>query len=75
MISLRSSTSDGSSYQVFDDGTFLGLVRVIKSTTCDKYVAVVPHRAGEEGSTDKEFDTPHDAMHWIEKHRGGTEAV
>jgi len=68
VIELRSSRSDGSSYQVFEDSELIGHVRLKRTMTCDKYIAVI-HWGGEEIISGKEFDTPHDALDWIEKYR------
>jgi hypothetical protein len=69
MITLRYSTNDGSSYQVFKDSELIGHVRIKKSMTSDKYLAVIKGQEEEDCSA-KEFDTPYDAMYWLEKHRG-----
>jgi hypothetical protein len=40
-----------------------------KNMTSDKYLAVV-HGQEEEDCSAKEFDTLHDALHWLEKRKG-----
>ena len=69
MITVRYSTNDSSSYQVFKDCELIGHVHIKKSMTSDKYLAVIQGE-GEEDCSAKEFDTPYDAMHWLEKSRG-----
>ncbi len=69
VIALRSSTSDGSSYQVFEDNELIGYVRLKRTMTCDKYLAAI-HWEGEEVISGKDFNTPYDALDWIEKYRG-----
>ena len=69
MITVRYSTNDSSSYQVFKDSELIGQVHIKKSMTSDKYLAVIQGE-GEEDRSVKEFDTPYDAMYWLEKRRG-----
>ena len=69
MIALRTSASDGSSYQVYEDSDLIGYVRLKRTMTCDKYLAVI-HWKGEVVISKKEFYTPHDALDWIERYRG-----
>ncbi|MGD0820888.1 MAG: hypothetical protein ABSA71_09100 [Desulfomonilia bacterium] len=66
MIALKSSTSDGSSFRVYDDEKLLGYIRKQRGLTGDKYLASID-RNGEEESNKKDFDSPDDALQWIEK--------
>jgi hypothetical protein len=68
MIALKSSTSDGSSFRVYDDEKLLGYIRKQKGLTGDKYLASID-RNGEEEYSNKEFDATHEALQWIEKCR------
>ncbi|MGD0820358.1 MAG: hypothetical protein ABSA71_06420 [Desulfomonilia bacterium] len=68
MITVRYSANCGSSYQVFKDSELIGHVRIKRSMTSDKYLAVIQGE-GEEDCSAKEFDTPYDAMYWLEKRR------
>lgn len=66
MITVRSSASDGSSYQVFEDDDLIGFVRLLKNTTCNKYQAsVYPKDDGDKSG--KVFDSPQDALQWVVK--------
>lgn len=65
MITVRSSASDGSSYQVFEDDNLIGFVRLMKDTTCDKYQASVYPRDAEDRG--KVFDSPQEALQWVVK--------
>ena len=72
MITLKSLTSDGSSYDVFDDKTLIGHVRLKESLSGNRYLALI-YKKGESKSADKEFDSPQDSLQWIEKmHMEGT---
>lgn len=64
MITFRSSASNSSLYQVFEDENLIGYVRVQKSQTCDKYQASTYHD-GKEENLGKLFDTPQDALQLI----------
>jgi hypothetical protein len=66
MITVRSSASDGSSYQVFEDDNLIGFVRLLKNTTCDKYQASLYPKVEGEGSG-KVFDSPQEALQWVVK--------
>jgi|GEM_PF-2443213 hypothetical protein len=66
VIALKSSTSDGSSFRVYDDEKLLGYIRKQRGLTGDKYLASID-RNGEEESNKKDFDSPDDALQWIEK--------
>jgi hypothetical protein len=65
MIALKSPTSDGSEFHVYNDDKLIGHIRKMKSLTGDMYVASVDWN-GEEKSNDKAFDSPGDALRWIE---------
>lgn len=67
MIALN-SRDGGSSFQVYDDGELIGHIRKQKGLTGDKYLPSVD-KDGEEESAGKEFDSPQDALQWIEKQR------
>lgn len=67
MIALK-SRDGGSSFQVYDDGELLGHINRQKGLTGDKYLALFD-RDGEEENTGKEFDSPQDALHWIEEYK------
>ena len=68
MISLKSHSSDGSSYQVYDDDILIGHIRRQTGLNGDKFIAVIDVN-GKEKSSDKIFDSPDDALQWIEKQR------
>ena len=68
MIALKSYKSDGSSFQVYDDETLIGHIRRQSSFNGDKFIAVIDVN-GKEKSSDKAFDSPDDALQWIEKQR------
>ena len=68
MISFKSFKSDGSSYQVYDDDTLIGHIRRQTGLNGDKFIAVLDVN-GKEKRSDKAFDSPDDALQWIEKER------
>ena len=68
MIVFKSNKSDGSSFQVYDDETLIGHIRRQSSLNGDKFIAVIDVN-GKEKSSDKAFDSPDDALQWIEKQR------
>lgn len=65
MIALKSSTSDGSSFRVYYDDILIGHIRKLKGLTGDRYMASIDWN-GEEKINDKAFDSPDDALRWIE---------
>jgi hypothetical protein len=65
---LKYSTNNGFSFQVLEDNQPIGSVSINKRLTCDKYLAMI-HGEGEVDCSAKEFDTPHDALYWLEKRR------
>jgi len=69
MISMRSKTSDGSSYQVMKGDNLIGLIHRKKDLTSDKYLASI-YRPGEKEGTGRQFDCPQDAIDWIGKNYG-----
>jgi hypothetical protein len=68
MIAFKSHSSDGSSFQVYDDDILIGHIRRQSSLNGDKFIAVLDVD-GEETRSDKAFDCPDDALQWIEKER------
>ena len=68
MIVFKSNKSDGSSFQVYDDETLIGHIRRQSSLNGDKFIAVLDVD-GKEKSSDKAFDSPDDALQWIERQR------
>lgn len=66
MITVRSSASDGTSYQVFEGDDLIGFVRLLKDTTCDKYQASLYPKVEGEGSG-RVFDSPQEALQWVVK--------
>ena len=65
MIALKSNTG-GSSFQVYNDGKPIGHIRMQRGLTGEKYLASI-ERNGQEESNGKEYDSPNDALKWIEK--------
>jgi len=65
MIALTSNNG-GSSFHAYNDGELIGHIRVQRGLTGEKYLASVD-RDGEEESAGKEFDSPDEALKWIEK--------
>jgi hypothetical protein len=68
MIALRSSTSDGSSFRVYDDDILIGHIHRQSALTGDRYLASIDYN-GEIMSNDKAFDSPDDAVQWIAEQR------
>jgi hypothetical protein len=68
MIAFKSHSSDGSSFQVYDDDKLIGHIRRQSSLNGDKFIAVIDVY-GKEKSSDKAFDSPDDALQWIERQR------
>ena len=68
MIAFKSFKSDGSSFQVYDDDILIGHIRRQSSLNGDKFIAVIDVD-GKENSSDKIFDSPDDALQWIERQR------
>jgi len=68
MITFKSFKSDGSSFQVYDDDILIGHIRRQSSLNGDKFIAVIDVN-GEEKSSHKAFDSPDEALQWIERQR------
>lgn len=68
MIALKSSTSDGSSFRVYDDDILIGRIHRQRALTGDRYLASIDWN-GEEKSNGKQFDSPDQALQWIELQR------
>jgi hypothetical protein len=66
MITLKSSTSDGSEFQIYDDGKLIGYIHLQKGQSGNRYLATIGED-GQDESSGKEFDSPDDAMRWIER--------
>ena len=65
---MKSFKSDGSSFQVYDDDTLIGHIRRQSSMNGEKFIAVIDVN-GKEKSSDKAFDSPDEALQWIERQR------
>jgi hypothetical protein len=68
MISLKSQKSDGSSYQVYEDDKLIGNIRRQSSLNGEKFLAII-NTNNEERFSDKAFDSPDEALQWIEDQR------
>jgi hypothetical protein len=68
LITLKYSTNNGFSFQVLDDNQPIGSVSINTRLTCDKYLAMI-RGEGAEDCNAKEFDTPHDALCWLENRK------
>ena len=68
MIAFKSHSSDGSSFQVYEDDKLIGHIRRQTGLNGDKFIAVIDVD-GEERSSDKAFDSPDEALQWIERQR------
>ena len=68
MIAFKSYKSDGSSFQVYEDDNLIG--HIIRQTSLygDKFVAVIDVN-GRQKNSDKAFDSPNEALKWIEEQR------
>ncbi len=71
MIQMKSTTSDGSLFQVMDGEKLIGLIRVKRDSTSERYHAIV-YRPGQREDSGKEFYSPQDALEWIGKTHGQT---
>ena len=65
MIALRSTDGDRS-FQVYNDEKLIGHIQMQIGLTGEKYLASID-RDGEEVSAGKEFNSPQNALQWIEK--------
>jgi hypothetical protein len=68
MITLKSSTSDASSFGVYEDDLLIGCIHRQRTLTGDRYLASIDNK-GQDRSNGKVFDSPDDALKWIEIHR------
>jgi hypothetical protein len=68
MITLKSSTSDGSAFQVYDNDRLIGHIIKTRGPSGDRYLASIDIDELEKASN-KEFDASHQALQWIEKCR------
>jgi hypothetical protein len=68
MITFKSFKSDGSSFQVYEDDTLIGHIRRQTGLNGDKFIAVIDVN-GEEKLSNKAFNSPDEALQWIEKQR------
>lgn len=66
MITLKSSTSDGSLFQVYNNNDRIGLIIKKLGPSGDRYLASID-KLGNEGHLEKEFDASHQALRWIEE--------
>jgi hypothetical protein len=70
MIALN-SRDGGSSFQVYNDGELIGHLRRQSGLTGDRYMAMtLVDKTEEKESREKEFDSPQDALQWIERYKG-----
>jgi len=67
MIALRSIDGDRS-FQVYDDDKLIGHIQLQTVITGEKYFASVD-KDGEKISSGEEFNSPNDALKWIENQR------
>jgi len=67
MINLKSSTSDGSLFQVYDNDDRIGLIIKKRGPSGDRYLATIED--GKEKSSEREFYASHQALQWIERCR------
>jgi len=63
MIGLKSS--NGSEFQVYDDEKLIGHIHMQKGQSGNQYLATIGED-GQDQSSSKVFDSPNDAMRWIE---------
>jgi len=67
MITLKSSTSDGSIFQVYDNNNRIGLIIKKRGPSGDRYLATIED--GKEKNSEREFYASHQALQWIERCR------
>lgn len=65
MIALKSHDG-GLVFQVYDGDRLLGHIRMQKGQSGNRYLASL-NTNGQEESNGKEFDSPDEALKWIEK--------
>jgi hypothetical protein len=68
MIRLKSSISDVSVFQVYNDNKLIGHIRKLKGLRGIRYMASI-EKGGQVEIKGKEFDSPDDALYWIELHQ------
>jgi hypothetical protein len=68
MIAFRSHASDGSSFLVYENDTLIGHIHRQTGPNGDKFIAVIDMN-GEEKSSNKAFNSPDEALQWIEEQR------
>jgi len=68
MIALKSYISDGSSFQVYENDTLIGHILRQTNFNGDKFIAVIDMNGGQKNS-DKAFNSPNEALQWIEGQR------
>jgi len=68
MIALKSYKSDGSSFQVYEDDKLIGHILRQSSLNGEKFIAVFDVN-GRQKNSDKAFDSPNEALKWIEEQR------
>lgn len=64
MIKLKSLTSDGSSYQVYDGDRLIGHIVRQKGSSGERYLATIDT---DGKCSEKKFYASHEALQWIEK--------
>jgi hypothetical protein len=69
MITLKSSASDGSLFQVYDNDTLIGIITKHRGASGDMYKASIC-REGKLEYAEKDFNASHQALKWIEISRG-----
>jgi hypothetical protein len=70
MITLKSTTSDGSAFQVYDNDRLIGQIIKTRGPSGDRYLASINININMdvlEKSSNKEFDASHQALQWIER--------
>jgi hypothetical protein len=65
MIRLKSSISDVSVFLVYNDNKLIVRIRKLKGLTGYRYTASID-KDGQEKINRKEFNSPDDALYWIE---------
>ena len=68
MIAFKSYKSDGSSFQVYEDDKLIGHILRQSSLNGDKFMASIDIN-GEKKNCDRAFDSPNEALQWIEEQR------
>ena len=68
MISLKTQKSDGSEFQIYDEDRLIGYILLRKGSSGNRYLASVGGN-GSGKNNGKEFDSPDDALRWLERNR------